>query len=289
MHRKWGSKVVRIITDSAADFEPHELKEKDINCVSMTIVFGDKEYHENVNLTKSEFYELLETSEAFPKTSQPSPFEFETLLNKFKAAGDECIIITVSSGLSGTHQNAVMTKKMTGFENCCVVDTLNVACGQRILVEEAVKLRDEGKSAKEIAAVLETLKGKVKITACADTLEYLYKGGRLSKKAYAVGSAVNIKPIIRASAKGEAELCGKTLSMKKGIRTMCDSLLKNKVNSAYPIYVLYSHNRKNADNLVKSLKELGYDIPDERMINLGATIGAHIGKNACGFAYVAEE
>lgn len=281
--------MVQIITDSSADFEPHELEMYGILCIPMSICFGEKEYRINENITKSQFYELLETSAEFPKTSQPSPSELEEYLKKFKASNDECIVITISSALSGTYQSAVMTKDITEYDNCYVIDSLNATCGERILVEQAVKLRNEGKSAKEIAEILESLKGRIKLMACIDTLEYLYKGGRLSKTAYTVGSMVNIKPIIRVSDEGKVEVCSKALSIRQGIKSICNTLTKINPDTSYPIYIVYSHNRKNADVLVKHLNEKGYEIPEDRIINIGATIGAHVGTNACGYICIAKE
>lgn len=87
--------MVRIITDSAADFEPHELKKSDILCVPMQVAFENDIYKENENLTKTQFYEILESSDVFPKTSQPTPYDFEVLLQNFMDNGDECVIITI--------------------------------------------------------------------------------------------------------------------------------------------------------------------------------------------------
>ena len=205
--------MVRIITDSAADFEPYELEKHNIICVPMQISFDDNEYKENENLTKTQFYELMENSGVFPKTSQPTPYDFEVFLESFKDSGDECVIITISSALSGTYQNAFLVKNMLCYEGCYVVDSLNATAGERILVEYAVKLRDEGKSAKEIFDELEILKTKIKLFACVDTLEYLHKGGRLSKTAYTVGTIANIKPVIRVSEEGTVEVSAKAISM----------------------------------------------------------------------------
>ena len=281
--------MVKIITDSAADFESYELINNDIVCIPMNISFGENEYQENVNITKEEFYNLLETSNEFPKTSQPSVYEFEKMLKSFKENGDECVIITISSSLSGTYQNAMLTKNTLEYEECYVIDSLTATAGERILVDEAVKLRKSGKSAREIAETLEIIKGRVTLKACIDTLEYLYKGGRLSKAAYTVGSMVNIKPIIELTQDGKVELSSKALSIRQGIKSICDSFINNEPDTRYPIYIVYSHNRKNADILAKKINELGYDIPDERIINIGATIGAHIGKNACGYIYIGQQ
>lgn len=280
--------MVQIITDSAADFEVEELKDKNIICVPMKITFGETEYEENVNLTKDEFYQMLRDSEEFPKTAQPSPFEFETHLERIKENGDECVIITISSQLSGTYQNACLTKNMVEFDECYVVDSLNATGGQRILVEEAIKLRDSGKSAKEIADVLESLKDRVTLMACVDTLEYLYKGGRISKTAYAVGSFANIKPLIEVSKEGKVEVLGKTISVKRGVKTICENISEVTPDENYPMYIVYSHNRKNADFLASKLSELGYDIPEENIFKIGATIGAHVGEGACGYIYIAK-
>ena len=155
--------MIRIITDSAADFEPHELKENNIYCVPMQISFNDVEYKENENLSKEQFYELLEKCDCFPKTSQPAPHDFEVLLKEFMKNNDECIIITVSSSLSGTYQNASLVKNILAYENCYIVDSLNAAAGERLLTDYAIKLRNDGKSAKEIFGELEILKTKIKL------------------------------------------------------------------------------------------------------------------------------
>lgn len=280
--------MVRIITDSAADFEPAELENKSIICTPMKITFGNEEYTENVNLTKAQFYEMLMESGDFPKTSQPSPYDFEQVLKPAMEAGDEAVVITISSALSGTYQNAVLVKNMLEYDGCYVVDGLSATAGQRILAEHAAKLRDEGKAAAEIADELTKLRGRIEIFACIDTLEYLYKGGRISHTSYTVGSFVNIKPMITVSREGRVEVAAKALSMRKGIKNICAHMEKVKPDSAYPIYLVYSHNRKNTELLAEALRGAGYDIEESRLVNIGAAIGAHIGVGACGVIYVSK-
>lgn len=280
--------MVRIITDSAADFEPRELEKYDITCVPMQISFDDNEYKENENLTKTRFYELLESSESFPKTSQPTPYDFEVLLAEYKKNGDECVMVTISSALSGTFQNAFLVKNMLDYENCYVVDSLNATGGERLLVAYAVQLRNEGKTAKEIFNALEFVKTKIKLYACVDTLEYLHKGGRLSKTAYTVGTLANIKPVIYISKEGKVEVSSKAMSMRSGISAVSKKLQTHVPNLQYPIYVLYANNRKNGDLLAEAIRKAGFAIRPENIINIGATIGTHVGSNACGVVYVSE-
>lgn len=280
--------MVRIITDSAADFEPQELQQANILCVPMQISFEDQAYKENENLTKAQFYALLESSETFPKTSQPTPYDFEVLLQEYMANGDTCVIITISSALSGTYQNAVLVKEMLAYSECYVVDSLNATAGERLLVDYAVKLRDEGKAAREIFEELEDLKTKIKLYACVDTLEYLHKGGRLSKTAYTVGTLANIKPIIYISDEGKVAVSSKALSMRSGIKNVCKKLETYKPDLDYPIYIVYANNRENGDLLAEGVRKQGYEILPENIINIGATIGAHVGSDACGVVYVSK-
>lgn len=278
--------MVRIITDSAADFEPAELAQMQILCIPLTVMFGDREYQENIDLSKKLFYELLLETGELPKTAQASP---EILLNLFTdamVAGDEAIYITLSSALSGTYQNACMVKEMANYDGCYVVDSLDATGGQRLLVEHAVKLRDEGKSAAEIAAAVEQLRSRIVLYACIDTLEYLYKGGRISHTAYTLGSLAQIKPIITVNAAGQVDVPGKTMGMRKGMAQLCKRVEQKQPDGAFPLYVMYTNNRAVGEELAQRLRAQGYEIPDEHIIAVGAAIGSHIGPEACGLVYV---
>ena len=124
--------MVRIITDSAADFEPFELEKLNIACVPLKVMIADAEYEENVNLGKAQFYELLASTGATPKTSQPSPQHLADLFAAAKAAGDEAVYISISSGISGTYQTACMTREDAECEDCYVVDSLNATAPRMV-------------------------------------------------------------------------------------------------------------------------------------------------------------
>ena len=280
--------MVRIITDSAADFELAELERMQIICIPLTVIFGDREYRENVNLSKTEFYDLLLASEKLPKTSQASP---EILLNLFTdamEAGDEAIYITLSSALSGTWQNACMIRDMAGGKGLHVVDGLHATGGQRLLVEHAVKLREEGKSAEEIVKAVEALRGRIVLYACMDTMENLYKGGRISHTTYTIGSLAQIKPIITVNSAGQVDVPAKSMGMRKGMVYLCKRLEGKPMDPAFPLYVMYTNNRAVAEELADRLRGQGYEIPEERIIAVGAAIGTHVGPEACGLVYVGQ-
>ena len=280
--------MVRIITDSAADFEPRELKEKNIICIPIRVLLGETEYQENVNLSKPQFFELLASTGETPKTAQPSPQILMDLFADAKAAGEEAVYITLSSALSGTYQSAMMVKEDTDWDGCYVVDSKNATGGQRILVEHAARLRDEGKTAAQIVAEVEALREKIVLYACIDTLEYLYRGGRISQTIYKLGTMARVKPIIRVSPEGKIEVPSKAMGMRKGMEFMCKRLELQKPDSRYPLYVMYTPDRVNGDALAEKVRELGFGVPEDRIISVGAGIGSHIGPNGCGIVYVEE-
>lgn len=278
--------MVRIITDSAADFEPWDLEKLDIRCIPLTVIFGDKEYQENVNLSKDEFYRLLEENEGVPKTAQASPAVLMEQFHQAKEAGEEAVYITLSSELSGTYQSAVMAKEMAGGPGSFVVDSKNATGGQRLLVEQAVRLRDAGKSAAEIAAGVEAIRDRIVLYACIDTLEYLYRGGRISHTAYKIGTMAQVKPIIRVSKEGRVEVPSKALGMRKGMDFLCKRLEEQRPSPEHNLYVMYTADRSNGETLAQRVREMGYEVPPERIVNVGAAIGTHVGPNACGLVYV---
>ena len=280
--------MVRIITDSAADFEPFELEKLNIACIPLKVLLDGSEYEENVNLGKDQFFELLASTGATPKTSQPSPQILMDLFEEAKQAGDEAIYITLSSALSGTYQTAVMTCEDADSDACHVFDSLNATGGQRLLVEYAVRLRDAGKSAKEILAGLESIRDKIVLFACIDTLEYLYRGGRISQTVYKLGTMAQVKPIIRVSEEGTIEVPAKAMGMRKGMDQLCKRVEQQKPSAEHNFYVMYTADRTIGQTLAQKISALGYDIPEERIIQVGAGIGSHIGPNACGIVYVAE-
>ncbi len=281
--------MVRIITDSAADFEPTELEQMNISCIPLSVYFENTEYQENIDLTKDQFYRYLIQKNSFPHTSQPSPQIFADQIQSAKESGDGVVIITISSGLSRTYQGAVLAKNITEYENCYIIDSLNGTGGERMLVEYAVKLRDMGKNAREIVSAVENLRSRVVLYACMDTLEYLHRGGRISHTTYTIGSFAHIKPILHVDKEGRAEIPAKTLGLRKGMDYMCRKLETIPPDEDFPLYVMFTYDRSNGEKLADRIRGMGYTIPDNRIIPVGAAIGTHIGPNACGIVYIAKE
>ena len=279
--------MVRIITDSSADLEPREYDALGITCIPLTVFFGDTEYQENVTLSKDQFYELLAGGE-FPKTAQPSPQLLLDIFEEARDAGDEAIYFPISSAISGTYQTACATKSMVDYDGCYVFDSKNATGGLRVLLEHAVRLRDQGKTAQQIMDGVAALQDKIVLYACMDTLEYLYRGGRISQTVYKLGTMAQVKPIIRVTEEGAIEVPAKAMGMRKGMDWLCKRLEVRKPDLNHSFYAMYTGERSNGVLLAEKFRALGYDIPDEKIINVGAAIGSHVGPNACGMVYVAE-
>lgn len=279
--------MVRLITDSSADLEPREYEQLNITCIPLNVFFGDTEYQENVNLSKDQFYDLL-AGGAFPRTSQPAPQLLLDLFEDARQAGEEALYICISGAISGTYQTACATRELAEYDGCYVLDSKNATGGLRLILEYAAKLRDEGKTAKEIMEGVAAIQDKIVLYACMDTLEYLYRGGRISQTVYKLGTLAQVKPIIRVTEEGSIEVPAKAMGMRKGMDMLCKRVEERKPDLNHNFYAMYTGERSNGVLLAEKFRAMGYDIPDEKIINVGAAIGSHIGPNACGMVYVAE-
>ena len=176
---------LKIVLDSTTDLVP-ELAGK-FEIVPLTVNFGEEEFIDGVTITREEFYAKLIESDVIPTTSQASPEAFEKVFKKVIENGDEVLCITVASKLSGTYQSAcIAAEEFPGKVK--VIDSKSVAIGSAILAEYALSLLEKGLSAEEIEAELLKKREDIIIVALIDTLEYLKKGGRLSKTAAFAGS-----------------------------------------------------------------------------------------------------
>lgn len=278
--------MVRILVDSSSDYTVAETKEKNIELVSIKIAIGDKTYVDGYDLGRDEFYELLARSGKFPSTSQPSPQDFLDIFEEVKEAGDSLVCILLSSALSGTFQSATLAKNMVDYEQIYLIDSLSATYTIKVMADYACRLRAEGCDAQEIAKRVEALKSRVKVFAALDTLEYLARGGRISKAAAAIGDLANIKPIITISPAGTVEVLGKCLGKNKAISAVLKHLAELGADRSFPMYPIYSYGTENCEAMTKKLLKEGYET--DEMLQIGSTIGTHIGPGAFGIIFVAK-
>ena len=203
--------MIKIVVDSTADLCPR-VRER-VAVVPLTVHFGKDEYVDGVDLSAAAFYEKLAVCKELPTTSQASPYGFSEAFAEAVEAGDDVVCIAVSSVLSGTCQSAnIAAADYPG--RVFVVDSRSIAIGSAILTEYALELVDRGMTAGEIAAELEAVKEKVRLFAVVDTLEYLQRGGRLSKTVAIAGGLLSFKPVV-ALEDGSIRMAGKARGNKQ--------------------------------------------------------------------------
>lgn len=278
--------MIKIVVDSSSDYTFEEITEKKLTLVPITITMNGTDYMEGLNMERDDFYHLLMESKDFPQTSQPSPQSFLDIFERAKANGDSLICILLSSQLSGTCQSAQLAKNIVDYENIYIIDSLSATYTIKIMADHALRLIDEGFSATEIVAKIEDLKPRVKAVAALDTLEYLYKGGRLNKAAAAIGTVANIKPIITLMEDGTIGVLGKALGKCKAVAAIINRLQDIRLDENFPIYSIYTYGTENCEKLESKLAENNFSI--EQRLQVGSTIGTHIGPGAYGVVFVAK-
>lgn len=279
--------MVRIITDSASDIGIELAKNMGVTVVPMEISFGDEVYRDCYDLSVEDFYKKLIESDEMPKTSQINPFTFEEVFDEVEKSGDSAVVILISSKLSGTYQNAVMAAA-GDYKNIYIVDSLNVTVGEQCLVLYAMKLRDKGFEAKEIAEKIEEIKGNIKVIALLNTLEYLKKGGRISAAAAAAGGLLSIKPVV-AVENGEIVVLGRARGSKNGNNMLRELIEKNGgIDFDMPILLGYTGlERTMLDKYVQDSKKLWEEgTSNLNVIRVGSTIGTHVGPGAIALGYI---
>ena len=276
---------VRIITDSGSDIVGNE--NPNLTVVPLSIACGTTVYQDGVDLSHEHFYELLVEGSDLPTTGQVTPYAFGEAIDAAQADGSEVVIITLSGKLSGTYESAVAAASERA--GVYVVDSKNVTVGERILVDYALRLVDEGMGAAEVAAKLEEARERVNLIALLDTLEYLRRGGRIPAAVGAVGELLSIKPVV-SIVEGEVAILGKARGSKNGRNQLRQQIEKTgAIDFDMPVALGYTGlsdallQKYLADNRELWEAHLGAEaLPIHRV---GATIGTHAGPGAIVVAY----
>lgn len=274
---------VQIIVDSTVDM-PERMKDR-FRIVPLTVHFGAEEFIDGVTIDKHRFYELLVERNELPTTSQASPAAFDAILSDVASVGDSAVVVTLASKFSGTYQSACIAA--AEYDNIYVVDSKSAAIGSGILAEYALECADKGMDAKTIAETLEKKRDEICLIALLDTLEYLKKGGRISKTVAFAGGLLNIKPVITV-VDGEIQVIGKARGSKQG-----NNLLVQKIHESggidfdEPIILGYSG---LSDSYLKKYVEDSRDIWQDKADSLDSTlicsvIGTHTGPSVVAVAF----
>lgn len=273
---------IRIITDSGSDFCPPY--PKNLTVMPLTIHFGAEEYRDGQTIDHRTFYEKLVSGSELPTTSLIPPGEFQQEFDKAEAAGETVIAVLLSSKLSGTYQSAVLAAE--DREKVYVVDSMNATLGEQILVKYAIRLVNQGLSATDIVAELERAKSHVNLMGMPDTLDYLHRGGRISKTVAVLGGALSIKPVLRL-VDGVVVMIGKARGSKNGNNYLIQEVSKSGVDFTKPLCLGYTGlSDELLQRYIADSRQLWEGKAEELPIStVGATIGTHVGPGAIVVAF----
>ena len=280
---------VKIIIDSTCDFTNEDIAKYDLDCARLTINWDGKEYVDGIDMTKKEFFEKLATEKTSPSTSQvPAPI-FE---EKFKHAmdqGDEVVCILLSKKFSGTYQSANIARESLeeNKDKIYLVDSNSTTLGTAVLIHEAIKMRDAGKSAREIAMELEELSTRVYIIAAVETLKFLHRGGRLSGGAAVVGTLLSVKPVLEISL-GEIKVAHKTRGNVAAHKWIAQHMKEMGVEKDRTIMIGSTQCPELMEQFVSNLEEV-MDTSSMLVGEIGTVVGTHAGPGCVGCAFIAQK
>lgn len=277
--------MIRILTDSASDILPAEAEQLGVTVIPLNVTLEDGTVlRDGVDMTPSAYYEILAGCRKLPTTSQPSPELFENFFLEAAAAGDEVIGIFLSHALSGTYQCAKLAADMANVDNVLFVDSGHVCLSEALLVRLAVQLRDSGKTAGQIAAILEHAKEHLHLVAAIDDLKYLRKGGRLPAAVAVAGGMLGIKPLITIQ-DGKVAMAGKA----RGLPGAYVALFKKVeemggISPAFPALAGYTVSPREVTPIQTYLRD---NLQQEDLLvrQIGCVIGTHAGPGAFGIAF----
>ena len=278
---------MKLIVDSTADQNP-KIADK-VTVVPLTIFFGDEEFVDGVTLSHQQFYEKLVENDTLPTTSQVPPETFREAFQQVVDRGEEAVVLTVSSHLSGTYQSArIAAEEFPG--KIFVVDSQSVAIGSGILAELAVGWMEEGLDATTVAARLCEERKKVRLLALLDTLEYLKRGGRISKTVAFAGGLLSIKPVVCIQ-DGKIEILGKARGSRQGNNLLIQEIqASGGVDFSKPLLLGYTG---LSDVLLQKYIQDSSALWEDKVSSLpitvvGSTVGTHAGPGAIAVAFFAE-
>ena len=276
--------MIRIVTDNASDITLEQARSMKIERVCLVTSFGDSACPMDTNEDYDRFYEKLAASESLPVTSRPSPDAYLEIFEDAKAKGDHVLVLTLSSGLSGTCESAHVAKNMCGYENITIIDTLQAVMTQRMLVERAVFMRDSGLPVGRIVSEIERLKDKVRIIGIIGSLKCLKKGGRIPPALATIGDALGIKPVITVK-DGVIVSAGKVRGMKAGMNMAWKMLESADIDREYPLVFGYTSDAQLGGAFMKDTMARTGAV-EAKLCQVCGIIGTHLGPDSIGVAYV---
>ena len=277
---------VKIVTDSTSYLSPEDIARYDIHVVPLKVIFGTDAYSEGIDITTEEFYKRLATAKTLPTTSQPSVNDFTRIYGELVQRGHPILSIHISSRLSGAINSATAARVELPQAQIEVVDSLSIAL--RLLIAPAAEAAKKGLSLPQVKASIEKLDASMNAIGALDTLEYLWKGGRIGGAEALLGTMLRIKPVL-AFEGGELKVLAKTRTIGKAIQYILE-LMGERVKGGVPIHaiVVHTHAIEPALALQKEV-QARFNCAEFGLMELGPVLGTHIGPGFFGIGFYSEQ
>lgn len=274
---------VKIVTDSGADIPADVAAELGITVVPLTIHFGDEEYKDGVEMDAKQFYQRLYAGH-LPRTSQPSPAEFEAVYRELQQDADAIVSCHLSSELSGTMQSAVLASKMDGIDvPVHVVDSRSASLGIGWMAMEAARMAKDGVDAGAIASHVRAIAERHKVLFVVDTLEFLQRNGRIGRAQAFVGGLLNIKPLLTID-DGVVAPLERARGRAKARARLLDLVAAGVGDQRVRVGVMHSDAADEAEALAEQLRQR-LNVEELMVGMLGATVGTHAGPGTLGVVF----
>lgn len=279
---------IRLVTDTACDISQREAQQKGLDLVPLKILFDQEEFIQKKQEDFIRFYQWMETKNIFPTTSRPSPQDYLEIYQAAEKAGQDVIVLCLSGGLSGTVESAQAAKLMTNYQDHIeVIDTQQAILSQRLLVDYAIQLRDQGMGFQPIVQAIQQVKNRAVVFGIIDCLDYLRRGGRIPRSLAIIGQTLRLKPLIQL-VDGKIQELGKKRGLKAARRTMLAQIEALPRDPAFPIYFGYTYEEDNARQVMEMYQAAHPGVETE-FFPIGGIIGSHLGPGGIGVAYVRAE
>ena len=275
---------IKIITDSTADLSKEIYEKYDIDVLPLLISFGEDTYLDGVEINPDKLFEKINTENVLPTTAQVTPNRFMDVYKKYLDEGYKIISIHMSSAMSGTYQSACIAKDMLESDDIVVIDSQNVTAALGILVLKAAVLNEQNYNINEIVEKIEECKEKVNLSVCFESLEYLVRGGRISKTAGIVGSVLGIKLILEIK-DGMMSVKDKIRGSKKAIKKIISDLESVELDPEVPVILIDVQNVEVKEGLLEYLKGNNINYVE---CPVGSTVSIHSGPKCCGLVFLSK-
>lgn len=279
---------VKIITDSTNDLTSEIIQKYDITVVPLYVEFGEQNFKDGLELSPNQLFKIVDEKGVLPRTAAPSPYDFSEVYKEYIDQGFDIVVITISSEISSTYQNAVLAASEFP-QRIWVVDSRSLSTGIGILVMAAGDCVRVGMQAKEVADTIQKMTSKVNVSFVVDTLEYLYKGGRCTAIQKLFGSAFKIRPII-GMAEGRIIVREKIRGDKnRALNRMTDELLSN-IESIDLDRIIVACSLGSEDEASYLINHLKTTLPKTNIYTTtaGCVISSHCGPKTASIVYLSK-